>query len=873
MEKVKKRLELLHSNQSQNILRNLMLRDFGFCTLHKSGTRELESIAERNLVLKDHKELQCDLPGVPRTTFMIVFSPDGTKMASTHGNHNVYINEIATGKNIKTLSGHPRTPWCIAFHPSSSHILASGCLGGQVRVWNLNGGCKVWNSENLTCISSLAFHPSAKLLVIATHNEIHFWDWSQSTPFAVVTTNREKVRYVSFDNLGGKLITAIENISRIDRLRRHYDGNISRPTWHSVNLNILRSIRSCRLRRYYRRCQILNNYEIRTVRNSNNHEMVQCCRTIPTERLRTNSSTNNPLLDTVTVESYNKDFISRNTTFNQNDNVTFQLHTTDDGRTNNYENIDERNSNSNTETNSTVLKYNINNETINSKLLDTKEIDNILNSDSLDQLERKGEEKRINPEALSIQSSVRAFVSTEKKDNDEETTELNVNYNDTPLKSISSISLNSTNETVNNFQVLLGTDQKEDSNTDDKKFYSQCQPSTSKGFTSLTNNCNGNFMKSVITNGSESKENVKLTTQLQRNKLLQQLCESLLENIRQSIGSSNVDSMLSVRNNSDRNSTFPATADGVDRVESCLPNILNFIDKVSNNSAPRTSQILNARKKYYSTHDETNSNGLFTNTTNSSCSCLHHSEISESRTGIPHSHYFECINNSRPRITATRRYNDNTDFNGPTQKFQSYRVQAWDFSNGEMPDITNSEKNIVVRDCHIFNDSSIDISSDGKLLAAYCNTTIGIYSLQWETLGERMYSTERYKSSISVSISPTQQHLLVGSTKSIGIYKLVNEESENQTEVPLDINDINYRNLCDWKPYSILWPLPLRYLNISDLNIKYLTKKGSMVLVRELLQNDQEVDRYKAINCIGWAPQPGQGLVYATNTGQLNILY
>ncbi|XP_034185630.1 uncharacterized protein LOC117606808 isoform X4 [Osmia lignaria lignaria] len=629
MEKVKKRLELLHSNQSQNILRNLMLRDFGFCTLHKSGTRELESIAERNLVLKDHKELQCDLPGVPRTTFMIVFSPDGTKMASTHGNHNVYINEIATGKNIKTLSGHPRTPWCIAFHPSSSHILASGCLGGQVRVWNLNGGCKVWNSENLTCISSLAFHPSAKLLVIATHNEIHFWDWSQSTPFAVVTTNREKVRYVSFDNLGGKLITAIENISRIDRLRRHYDGNIS----------------------------------------------------------------------------------------------------------------------------------------------------------------------------------------------------------------------------------------------------SQCQPSTSKGFTSLTNNCNGNFMKSVITNGSESKENVKLTTQLQRNKLLQQLCESLLENIRQSIGSSNVDSMLSVRNNSDRNSTFPATADGVDRVESCLPNILNFIDKVSNNSAPRTSQILNARKKYYSTHDETNSNGLFTNTTNSSCSCLHHSEISESRTGIPHSHYFECINNSRPRITATRRYNDNTDFNGPTQKFQSYRVQAWDFSNGEMPDITNSEKNIVVRDCHIFNDSSIDISSDGKLLAAYCNTTIGIYSLQWETLGERMYSTERYKSSISVSISPTQQHLLVGSTKSIGIYKLVNEESENQTEVPLDINDINYRNLCDWKPYSILWPLPLRYLNISDLNIKYLTKKGSMVLVRELLQNDQEVDRYKAINCIGWAPQPGQGLVYATNTGQLNILY
>jgi len=59
-------------------------------------------------------------------------------VASTHGNHSVYITDVTTGKHIRTLSGHPRTPWCIAFHPSSSQILASGCLGGQVRVWDLS---------------------------------------------------------------------------------------------------------------------------------------------------------------------------------------------------------------------------------------------------------------------------------------------------------------------------------------------------------------------------------------------------------------------------------------------------------------------------------------------------------------------------------------------------------------------------------------------------------------------------------------------------------------------------------------------------------------------------------------------------------------
>lgn len=78
------------------------------------------------------------MPGTPRSTFLMVFSPDGSKVASTHGNHNIYVTDVKSGKNIKILVGHPRTPWCIAFHPSSNQILASGCLGGQVRIWDLS---------------------------------------------------------------------------------------------------------------------------------------------------------------------------------------------------------------------------------------------------------------------------------------------------------------------------------------------------------------------------------------------------------------------------------------------------------------------------------------------------------------------------------------------------------------------------------------------------------------------------------------------------------------------------------------------------------------------------------------------------------------
>jgi len=59
------------------------------------------------------------------------------QIASTHGDHTIRITSVQTGKCTHVLEGHPRTPWCIAFHPSSSNILASGCLAGEVRIWDL----------------------------------------------------------------------------------------------------------------------------------------------------------------------------------------------------------------------------------------------------------------------------------------------------------------------------------------------------------------------------------------------------------------------------------------------------------------------------------------------------------------------------------------------------------------------------------------------------------------------------------------------------------------------------------------------------------------------------------------------------------------
>eukprot|EP00536_Pseudo-nitzschia_multiseries_P000219 jgi/Psemu1/321498/estExt_fgenesh1_pg.C_30068 len=173
------------------------------------------------------------------STISIAFSPDGKTMASTHGDHTVKITCCLTGRLLQTLVGHPRTPWTVKYHPharedqhsasdnpytntpvtiiadgnsstntsnnvpgrrqdpssrESSHreqqqpsnhsgaaipqkqqILASGCLGHQVRIWDWVSGTCLQMMRLEYAIISLSFHPSGSLLAIANGTKLHFW--------------------------------------------------------------------------------------------------------------------------------------------------------------------------------------------------------------------------------------------------------------------------------------------------------------------------------------------------------------------------------------------------------------------------------------------------------------------------------------------------------------------------------------------------------------------------------------------------------------------------------------------------------------------------------------------------------------------------
>jgi activator-of-BECN1-regulated-autophagy protein 1 len=56
----------------------------------------------------------CPLVPPPRSTIAAAFSSDGRTLASTHGDHTVKIIDCETGKCLKILTGHRRTPWVVS---------------------------------------------------------------------------------------------------------------------------------------------------------------------------------------------------------------------------------------------------------------------------------------------------------------------------------------------------------------------------------------------------------------------------------------------------------------------------------------------------------------------------------------------------------------------------------------------------------------------------------------------------------------------------------------------------------------------------------------------------------------------------------------
>lgn len=161
------------------------------------------------------------------STYFLVFSADGEKLASSHADHTVRVSDVNSNLCLHVLSGHPRTVWSVAFHPSDSCLIATGCLNGVVKVWDLNKDCKLVSKTSCDSnVTSLAFHPSERVLLIAAGNQLLFWSCNESKPFAKsnVTSFYERVRLAKFGPHGNFIITGILQAEHEEFCKETYEA-------------------------------------------------------------------------------------------------------------------------------------------------------------------------------------------------------------------------------------------------------------------------------------------------------------------------------------------------------------------------------------------------------------------------------------------------------------------------------------------------------------------------------------------------------------------------------------------------------------------------------------------------------------------------
>ncbi|XP_021806068.1 uncharacterized protein LOC110750104 isoform X1 [Prunus avium] len=168
------------------------------CEATRDAKRGLLSWVEAES-LKHLSAKYCHLVPPPRSTIAAAFSPDGRKLASTHGDHTVKIIDCQTGSCLKVLSGHRRTPWVVRFHPLHPEIIASGSLDHEVRLWDLNTSECIESRDFYRPIASIAFHAKGDLLAVASGHKLYIWNYNgkRSSPDIVLKTWRS-LRAVHF---------------------------------------------------------------------------------------------------------------------------------------------------------------------------------------------------------------------------------------------------------------------------------------------------------------------------------------------------------------------------------------------------------------------------------------------------------------------------------------------------------------------------------------------------------------------------------------------------------------------------------------------------------------------------------------------------
>ncbi|NET35645.1 MAG: AAA family ATPase [Cyanothece sp. SIO1E1] len=163
------------------------------------------------------------LQGHSSWIFSVVFASEGDRLASGGYDQRVRFWDVNTGQCVRTLQGYAQLIRSIAFAPhgnalntdatdstddvtpasldtQNSHILASGCLDGVIRLWNLQTGQVLRTlREHRGGIFSVAFHGNGQILASGSEDRtIKLWDLQTAQTIKTLRGHQAAVSSVAF---------------------------------------------------------------------------------------------------------------------------------------------------------------------------------------------------------------------------------------------------------------------------------------------------------------------------------------------------------------------------------------------------------------------------------------------------------------------------------------------------------------------------------------------------------------------------------------------------------------------------------------------------------------------------------------------------